>query len=211
MFTGIVQTLARVHAIEDHGDFRRHILDMDPIFCKNLQLGASIAHNGCCLTVVAIHHQLIAFDLIQSTLAITNLGQLKVNDLINIERAAVLGDEIGGHLMSGHIMAQATIIEQIDTPNNRTLWLSVPEHCAPYLFDKGYVGLDGVSLTIGSVRQASFCVHLIPETLKRTNFAWKTVGDTLNLEIDPQTQTIVDTVRRELQKHQNLSNRTNSD
>ena len=202
MFTGIVQTLARVHAIEDHGDFRRHTLDIDPLFCQNLSLGASIAHNGCCLTVVAIHHQFISFDLIQSTLAITNLGQLKVNDLINIERAAVLGDEIGGHLMSGHIMGQATITQQIDTPNNRTLWLSAPPELAPYLFDKGYVGLDGVSLTIGQVASASFCVHLIPETLKRTTLGWKTIGDTLNLEIDPQTQTIVDTVRRELRRLQ---------
>jgi riboflavin synthase len=172
-----------------------------PEYLTGLSLGASIANNGCCLTVTKIDGDLVSFDLIQSTLGITNLGLLQVGDKINIERAAKIGDEIGGHLMSGHILTFATLVECVVTEHNTTLWLTLPPQYAHFLFEKGYIGLDGISLTIGQVDSNRFCVHLIPETLARTNLGWRKVGDVINIEIDPQTQVLVETVQRLLQKN----------
>ena len=130
------------------------------------------------------------------TLDKTNLGRLKAGDLVNLERAARFGDEIGGHLMSGHITATTEILRIERTEHNTTMHLALPAALKPYILPKGFVGLDGCSLTIGSVGEDSFCVHLIPETLRRTLFGTRQAGDTVNLEIDPQTQAVVDTVGR---------------
>lgn len=199
MFTGIVQGTAQIVAIHELQQFRTHVIKMPSLaWGEGLALGASVAHNGCCLTVTAIDGEHVSFDLMQETLRLTNLGQLKVGDKVNVERAARFGDEIGGHCMSGHIMAQAEICEIIDSPNNRQIWYRMPASLMKYVFSKGYIGIDGISLTIGEVREQSFCVHLIPETLARTNLAWANVGWQTNIEIDSQTQTIVDTVERVL-------------
>ncbi|MDN0082943.1 riboflavin synthase subunit alpha [Crenobacter sp. SG2305] len=196
MFTGIVQGTAEVVAIEEKQNFRTHILRLSAELLPGIELGASIAHNGCCLTVTRVDGDLVSFDLMQETLRVTNLGQLKVGDRVNVERAAKFGDEIGGHSMSGHIIALAEVLEVIDTPNNRAVWFRLPAEYARYVFTKGYIGIDGCSLTIGEVKGDAFCVHLIPETLQRTNLAWRKAGDAINIEIDPQTQAIVDTVER---------------
>jgi len=196
MFTGIVQGTAEVVAIEEKQQFRVHVLRLPTELLPGIELGASIAHNGCCLTVTRVDGDLVSFDLMQETLRVTNLGGLKVGDRVNIERAAKFGDEIGGHSMSGHIIALAEVLEVIDTPNNRTVWFRLPAEYTRYVFTKGYIGIDGCSLTIGEVKDSAFCVHLIPETLQRTNLAWRKAGDAINIEIDPQTQAIVDTVER---------------
>ncbi|WP_080993978.1 riboflavin synthase subunit alpha, partial [Vibrio campbellii] len=117
---------------------------------------------------------------------------------VNIERAAKFGDEIGGHSMSGHISLMAEISEVIDTPNNRTIWFTLPQESMKYVLAKGYIGLDGCSLTIGEVEENRFSVHLIPETLERTLFGRRQAGEKINVEFDPQTQAIVDTVERVL-------------
>lgn len=201
MFTGIIQTLGELVSVTEYDQFRTHTVRISPEYLTGLSLGASIANNGCCLTVTKIDGDLVSFDLIQSTLTITNLGLLQVNDKINIERAAKIGDEIGGHLMSGHILTFATLVECVMTKHNTTLWLTLPLQYAHFLFEKGYIGLDGISLTIGQVDNNHFCVHLIPETLARTNLGWRKVGDIINIEIDPQTQVLVETVQRLLQKN----------
>ena len=108
------------------------------------------------------------------------------------------GDEIGGHAMAGHIMAAAEVREVVESENNRQVWLRVPAALKKYIFVKGYIGIDGISLTIGEVRGDEFNVNLIPETLARTNIGTRVVGDRINIEIDPQTQAIVDTVERVL-------------
>lgn len=200
MFTGIIQTLGELVSVTEYDQFRTHTVRISPEYLTGLSLGASIANNGCCLTVTKIDGDLVSFDLIQSTLGITNLGLLQVGDKINIERAAKIGDEIGGHLMSGHILTFATLVESVVTEHNTTLWLTLPPQYAHFLFEKGYIGLDGISLTIGQVDSSRFCVHLIPETLARTNLGWRKVGDVINIEIDPQTQVLVETVQRLLQK-----------
>ncbi len=197
MFTGIVQGVAKVVSIDKKDNFQTHIIELEAPLNEGIMLGASVAHNGCCLTVTHINGKQIAFDLMQETLKLTNLGELQVGELVNIERAAKFGDEIGGHSMSGHIMGTATITDIIETPNNKTIWFEIDKHIK-YVLTKGFIGLDGCSLTIGDVSDNRFNVHLIPETLQRTLFGQRNVGDKINVELDPQTQAIVDTVERVL-------------
>lgn len=196
MFTGIVQGQGILLDIIEKQDFRTHLVQLPQTMLAGLELGASVAHNGCCLTVTAIDGDRIAFDLMQETLRVTNLGQLNVGDSVNLERAARFGDEIGGHAMSGHIMAQSELLERTETQTNTTLWFALPATLAKYVFTKGYIGIDGISLTLGEVREDRFAVHLIPETLARTNLGQIEPGLQVNIEIDPQTQAIVDTVER---------------
>jgi len=198
MFTGIVQGTAEVVEIIEKTAFRTHLIRLPAPLMKGLQAGASVAHNGCCLTVTGIQDDAVSFDLMQETLRITNLGELTVGDRINVERAARFGDEIGGHQMSGHILCTAEIVEVIESTNNRKIWFRIPHPWAKYLFPKGYIGIDGISLTIGEVNGDRFDVNLIPETLMRTNLGSRTSGERVNIEIDPQTQAIVDTVERVL-------------
>ena len=197
MFTGIVQGMGRVVSVEQPAaDFRTHTVELPEDMAGGLQTGASVAHNGCCLTVTETDGRTARFDLMAETLDKTNLGRLKEGDLVNLERAARFGDEIGGHLMSGHITATTEILRIERTEHNTTMHFALPAALKPYILPKGFVGLDGCSLTIGSVGEDSFCVHLIPETLRRTLFGTRQAGDTVNLEIDPQTQAVVDTVGR---------------
>ena len=197
MFTGIVQGMGRVVSVEQPAaDFRIHTVELPEDMAGGLQTGASVAHNGCCLTVTETDGRTARFDLMAETLDKTNLGRLKAGDLVNLERAARFGDEIGGHLMSGHITATTEILLIERTEHNTTMHFALPAALKPYILPKGFVGLDGCSLTIGSVGEDSFCVHLIPETLRRTLFGTRQAGDTVNLEIDPQTQAVVDTVGR---------------
>ena len=189
--------MGRVVSVEQPAaDFRTHTVELPGDMAGGLQTGASVAHNGCCLTVTETDGRTARFDLMAETLDKTNLSRLKAGDLVNLERAARFGDEIGGHLMSGHITATTEILRIERTEHNTTMHFALPAALKPYILPKGFVGLDGCSLTIGNVGEDSFCVHLIPETLRRTLFGTRQAGDTVNLEIDPQTQAVVDTVGR---------------
>jgi riboflavin synthase len=196
MFTGIVQGTAEVVDILEKQNFRTHVVRLPESLLPGLEPGASVAHNGCCLTVTVIDDDRVAFDLMQETLKVTNLGELKVGDRVNVERAARFGDEIGGHAMSGHILCTAEVSRVIESENNRQVWFRIAEQWSKYIFTKGYIGIDGISLTIGDVEGNEFNVNLIPETLQRTNIGTRKAGDRINIEIDPQTQAIVDTVER---------------
>ncbi|AUX61091.1 riboflavin synthase [Simonsiella muelleri] len=201
MFTGIVQGMAQLVALEQpSADFRRHTIELPENMAQSLQIGASVAHNGCCLTITEFDGRRVSFDLMAETLAKTNLGSLKIGDWVNVERAARFGDEIGGHLMSGHIIAttEITRIERSDL--NQTVWFRLPENIQLFVLEKGFIGLDGCSLTIGTVRADEFCVHLIPETLRQTLFGRRQVGNVINIEIDAHTQAVVETVQRVLKR-----------
>ncbi|EGY27927.1 riboflavin synthase [Candidatus Regiella insecticola 5.15] len=201
MFNGIVQGTAPVVAINGSPDFRIHTLRFPPTLLPGLTLGASVAHNGCCLSVTAIDQDLISFDVIKETLLITNLREINVGDEVNLERAVKLGDEIGGHLMSGHIICTAEIAKIYSTENNRQLWLRITDKkIMKYILQKGFIAIDGISLTIGEVENNRFCVNLIPDTLARTTIGKKRLADRVNIEIDAQTQATVDTVERVLNK-----------
>ncbi len=198
MFTGIIQCTAPVVSINEQSHFRTQIVEFPPELLSHLEPGASVAHNGCCLTVTAIDNNRVSFDLIEETLRLTNLGELAVGDEVNLERASRFGDEIGGHVMSGHIICTAEIAKICASETNRQIWLRMPENLMKYVLYKGFIGIDGISLTIGEVFGNRFCVSLIPETLARTTLGKKRFGSKVNIEIDVQTQAIVDTVERVL-------------
>jgi riboflavin synthase len=155
---------------------------------------------------VKIDSETVAFDIMEETLCKTTIGQLKPGSRANIERSFQVGTEIGGHLVSGHVTGTAEIVKVENPENNQVVTLQVPHEIMAYIFPKGFVALDGASLTVVGVDKASntFTVWLIPETLRRTTFGWKREGDLVNLEIDSRTQAIVDTVK-ELMKEQKLA------
>ena len=199
MFTGIVQGLGEVTHIEDRDGIRHLQVRLPSGRDQGLETGASVAINGVCLTVVGWNQQGVQFDVIDETLRLTNLGALDTGYLVNVERAARFGDEIGGHVLSGHIHGQAEVIEVVETEGNLAVWWHVPEGLRKYVLPKGYVSLNGCSLTVGATeRDGQLSIHLIPETRELTTFGCVAVGDALNLEIDSQTQAIVDTVERVL-------------
>lgn len=200
MFTGIVQ--GQTTLINKTGDENLSTLTFQfpEQSLNNIREGASIAINGTCLTVTGfdLNLQTANFDAIAETLRLTNIGDLQIGDKVNFERAAKIGDEIGGHLMSGHIHSSLTILKTERTTKNCTLFLNMTHEIKPFILSKGFVGLNGCSLTIGEVTENFFTVYLIPETLKITTFGELSAGDKVNLELDSQTQTIVETVARVL-------------
>ncbi|MGB0203441.1 MAG: riboflavin synthase subunit alpha [Neptuniibacter sp.] len=196
MFTGIVQGTAIVQSITRKDDFMQLTVELPEERCENLQLGASIALNGTCLTVTAFEGRNVSFDLIIETLKVTNLGKLDIGDRVNFERAARFGDEIGGHVLSGHVHTQVQVAEIERTETNCILWFEAENQWLPYLFPKGFVALNGCSLTIGEIQENRFNVYLIPETLSVTTFGTCQKGDNINMEIDAHTQAIVDTVEQ---------------
>lgn len=205
MFTGIVQATAPIIAIEEKNHFRTHYVRLPATLLPDLTISDSVAHNGCCLTVTSINDDVVSFDLMKETLRLTNLGALKVGDEVNLERAASLQAEIGGHLMSGHIIGTAELTKIIISEDNRQIWFSIPDRTLmKYILHKGYIGVDGISLTLGEIIGNRFCVHLIPETLLRTTLGKKRLGNSVNIEIDLQTQAIVDTVERVLATREHI-------
>jgi riboflavin synthase len=146
------------------------------------------------LTVTEINQDSLEFDLIMETLKVTNFGKIEEKSIVNIERSLKLGDEIGGHIISGHVFDTATIIEITEPENNYILTLSFNPDLQKYIFPKGYISLNGISLTIGEVNENTFTVYLIPETLRLTNLMHKLIGDSINIEIETQTRNTVDTI-----------------
>jgi riboflavin synthase len=194
MFTGIVQGIAVVDDIKSAPGLSSFAIRFPTDKVQGVNTGASVSINGACLTVTRQDNEILFFDAMQETLGLTTLGSLNAGDRINFERAARIGDEIGGHLLSGHVHTTAKIVD-IDRPeNNCTLTFEVPSQWSRYLFPKGYIAINGASLTIGEVTENRFNIYLIPETLRATTFADAAVGDKVNIEIDSQTQTIVDTL-----------------
>ena len=198
MFTGIVQGVGQIIDINDQDKLRTYKVKLPSQLTQNIEIGASIANDGCCLTVTGFADDWVSFDIMQETLALTTLGDKKLNDYVNIERSAKYGDEVGGHIMSGHISCSATIVDIQKTATNCQMQLTLPKQFIKYVLYKGFIGIDGASLTVGEVDENSFKIHLIPETLAITTFKHKKVGDKVNIEIDSQTQAIVDTVERVL-------------
>lgn len=202
MFTGIVQGVATIKKIQDQTGLRTIQLAFPAGFDHDLQIGASVATDGVCLTVTKLFEDAAEFDIMQQTLAITTLGSYAENAQVNVERAAKDGAEIGGHPLSGHVdfVAQLAQIRQLE--NNYVMRIAVPKEWMRYIFAKGYIAINGASLTIAEVDrdESWFEVWLIPETLRMTVFGQKKVGDSLNIEIERQTQVVVDTVRNVLQE-----------
>jgi len=196
MFTGIVQGVAEVVSVVRQPGLHSFGLRLPERWRHNLAVGGSVAVNGTCLTITREEHGLVWFDAMQQTLSLTNLGSVSEGDFVNFERAARIGDEIGGHLMSGHIHTVATLIQRDEPENNCVLWFEIEAQWQQYIFSKGYIGINGCSLTLAEVEDNRFCIWLIPETLRATTFGAMVPGTQVNIEIDSQTQTIVDTLKR---------------
>ena len=196
VFTGIVEGTGLVTKVDSSKNLTQISIQMPVDFSNGIKIGASVCVDGVCLTVSSINENELSFDVIIETLNVTTFNEIKVNDVVNVERSMKLGDEIGGHMLSGHVSTTVSISE-IDNPeNNHIISFSTDSETIRYIFPKGYIALNGVSLTVGDVDKSNktFNVYLIPETLRLTNLGSKTVGDKINLEIETQTRNMVDTI-----------------
>jgi riboflavin synthase len=206
MFTGIVQGLAQVEVLTEREGLRSFSLRLPPGFAQDLAVGASVSCDGVCLTVTGLPGPDRAdFDVMQQSLALTTLSHLAVGSRLNVERAAKDGAEVGGHPLSGHVDFQARIGAVRTPTNNRVLRIEVPAPWMRYIFAKGYIAVNGASLTVAEAQREAggsgwFEVWLIPETLRMTTFGNQQVGDALNIEIERSTQVVVDTVREAIEE-----------
>jgi len=198
MFTGIVQGCGQVLAVEPDGRRVRLRVALPERSRAPIDVGASVALAGVCLTFVDGTPADAAFDVIDETLRLTTLGSLGVGDEVNVERAARMSDEIGGHLLSGHVSGLARVVGRDEGETHLSLSLRLDPALVPYVLAKGYIGLDGCSLTVGEdvTTDGVFSVHLIPETLRVTTLGSLRVGDAMNVEVDAMTRAVVDTVER---------------
>jgi riboflavin synthase len=199
MFTGIVQGLGTIESIEEG--------DGITTFCvacpdtQDLAIGASVAIDGVCLTATSIKGELVTFDVIPETMERTTLGERVVDDEVNIERSLRYGDEVGGHLLSGHIIGRGLVTYSESVGEGAQLKIKAPPSIQKYIQTKGYIGIDGISLTLGEVVENEFDLHIIPETLRLTTLSSKQAGDAVNIEIDSTTMMIVETVERLLKEN----------
>ena len=185
MFTGIVEELGEVVelALAPSGDAAR-LTVRGPVVVADATPGASIAIDGCCLTVTACDGETFSADVMAETLRRTTVEELRPGDRVNLERAVTAGTRLGGHLVQGHVDAVGHVVGRDSGEHWDVVTISMPRDLAPYLVDKGSITVDGVSLTVVEAGRDRFTVSLIPETLARTTLGHKRVGDTVNLEAD---------------------------
>jgi riboflavin synthase len=183
MFTGIVEELGTVIALEDQGDAVRLTVN-GPLVTSDAGLGDSIAVNGCCLTVVTTEDGSFTADVMRETLAKTSLGAFEPGTRVNLERPVTPSSRLGGHIVQGHVDGTGTVVSRTPSEHWEIVEVSLPAELERYLVPKGSITVDGISLTVVEVRADSFTVSLIPETLARTTLGIKQPGDVVNLEVD---------------------------
>ena len=182
MFTGIITSIGRLEAITDKGDRRLRIYcDWD---CAAIDIGASIACSGICLTVIDRQNHWFEVAASAETVAVTTLGNWQQGDRINLERALCLGDELGGHIVSGHVDGLAVITSITPTGDSHVVWLEAPKALAKFVAPKGSVALDGVSLTVNAVKGNAFSLNIIQHSWDATGWGQAVVGQKMNMEID---------------------------
>ena len=194
MFTGIVAAACEVVATQQGEEILSIVVDLSG-HDEDLEIGASVAIDGVCMTVVSSQEGRVQFEAIPETLERTTMGLLKQGSRVNIERSLRMGDELGGHILSGHVMSTSRILQRTEKGEGIDLLIDNQADTKPYILEKGYVAVDGMSLTVGEVQTEGFNLHIIPETLRVTTIGEKSVGDLVNVEIDSRTQAVVDTIR----------------
>ena len=200
MFSGIVSGLGSIKSIKKKVDIVSVEIKAPKNFSKKLQKGASVSVDGVCLTAKNSNSDNIKFDVIEETLSRSTLSNLVKGQKVNLERSITSSTEIGGHLMSGHIHGVARVIDMKIKESSTDMKISIPQGTGKYILEKGYIGINGCSLTVGKVNKSSFNIHLIPETLEVTNLAVLEKKQFINLELDQNTVSIVDTVERVLNR-----------
>ena len=185
MFTGLIAELGRITAI-DKGESSAVFTIAAPALISQIALGDSVAVNGVCLTATSIVGDTFTADVMVQTLAVTSLSQLAVGSAVNLELAALLNTRMGGHVVQGHVDGVATVVGMTPGEKWAQFDITVPEKLAKYIVNQGSICLDGVSLTVGEIKDANnlVTVWLIPETLERTNLSGKKAGDLINVEVD---------------------------
>tara|TARA_B100001057_G_scaffold189336_1_gene190165 strand:- start:1090 stop:1683 length:594 start_codon:yes stop_codon:yes gene_type:complete len=195
MFSGIVQALSKKVKFEEK-DYGYKLLVTVPVhFTKKIKKGDSVAVNGVCLTVTGFKKDLMEFDVVHESIKLTNISERFSLIPFNLERSLKIGDEVGGHFVSGHVHNVAEIIS-FEDKNERILKIKIPSNLKGYIFKKGYVSINGISLTVVKVTNDFFTISLIPETLSKTNLSFLKKGDLVNVEADQQTISIVETVKK---------------
>lgn len=202
MYTGIVQGTGRIVKLSPTVSGLQLTIRFPRALLNDLQIGASVSVEGVCLSVVTIADDLVAFDAINVTLERTNLGDRQVGDVVNLERSARLGDENGGHAMYGHVSDTARISSIILEGPRAHIELHVRDPWRRYLFTRGFLSINGCSLTLADTdAERGWCrVNLIPETIRVTSFWQFKAGDRLNIEVEQQTQVMVDVIERVLER-----------
>ena len=182
MFTGIVTDTGTIISVDDSRD---RILRVSCNWsCNEIAIGASIAHSGICLTVISREAQSYEVAASAETVSLTTLGQWREGKVINLERALRIGDELGGHMVSGHVDGLAAVKSIVPVGDSHEVWFEVPAELAGFIAQKGSITLDGVSLTVNEVEDRNFAVNVIKHTWQMTTLGHITVGEKLNLEID---------------------------
>jgi len=194
MFTGIVAASCEIVSTDQGEEVRSIVVDLSG-YDDDLEIGASVAIDGVCMTVVSSIDGHVRFEAIPETLERTTIGLLKQGSQVNIERSLRMGDELGGHILSGHVMTTARILQRNQKGEGIDLLIEHQVETKPYILEKGYVAIDGMSLTVGEVEGEGFNLHIIPETLRITTIGAKAEGDLVNIEVDSRTQAVVDTIR----------------
>ncbi|QWC85210.1 riboflavin synthase [Nocardioidaceae bacterium] len=183
MFTGLVEELGTVDDLVRNDDSARLRIRAGHVLA-DAHDGDSIAVNGCCLTVSERDHETFTADVMAQTLDLTGLGDLRIGDPVNLERAMQVGARLGGHLVQGHVDAVGTVVDRQPGDNWERVTVEVPAHLDRYLVAQGSITIDGVSLTVADLMPGRVTVSLIPETLKRTTLGRRDVGARVNLEVD---------------------------
>ena len=198
MYTGIVQECLPIAEVEKKTGLYTFYLDFPDPLLEELETGASVAVNGVCFTVTSINGNRVSFDAIAETLALSNISDIEQGTMVNIERSAKPDAEVGGHILSGHVIGSARVSQSEVSENNKRLTFTADPHWLKFVFEKGFLAVNGCSLTVAALDRdkAEFAINLIPETLERTNFQLLDVGDEVNIEVESQTQVIVETVER---------------
>ncbi len=196
MFSGIVQTVGKIESIKDKNHIKTIRIETHGDYLEDIAIGQSVSVDGVCLSLVKKNNEYSEFEAVEETINRTTLGRYKQGTKVNLEKSLKFGDTVGGHFVSGHIHTRGRIVEVELVGESKNILVEIEEKWIKYLTEKGYISVNGASITIGKVSKNTFYVHLIPETLKTTNLDELIYDNYVNLEFDQATIAIVDTTER---------------
>lgn len=196
MFSGIVQTVGKIESIKDKNHIKTIRIETHGDYLKDIAIGQSVSVDGVCLSLVKKNNEYCEFEAVEETINRTTLGSYKQGTKVNLEKSLKFGDTVGGHFVSGHIHTRGRIVEVELVGESKNILVEIEEKWIKYLTEKGYISVNGASITIGKVSKNTFYIHLIPETLKTTNLDELIYDNYVNLEFDQATIAIVDTTER---------------